>query len=260
MLPPARVADEMEALSAQGVDCLHTCDCEFNLPIEHAGAVCDEIIRRRLPMHWYAYASPAPFTPALARLMREAGCIGINFGVDSGSDAMLAALGHHFRAGDVRETARVCRQAGLSSMFDLMLGGPGETLETMRETIDLMREVEPDRVGLAIGVRVYPGTRLARQVAAEGIAADNPNLRGTIAPDLFAPIFYLSAALGDDPFGYVAGLVGGDQRFFFSAREEAERNYNYNDNSVLVEAIRRGYRGAYWDILRRLADEVVPQS
>ncbi|MCL4367610.1 MAG: cobalamin-dependent protein [Actinobacteria bacterium] len=218
LLPPARVADELEALNEQGVDCLHTCDPEFNLPLDHAEAVCGAIIERRLPVTWYAYASPAPFTPGLAQLMRRAGCLGVNFGVDSGSDAMLAALGRSFRAVDVRETAHICRQADLACMFDLMLGGPGETPETTRQSIDLMREVEPDRVGLAIGVRVYPGTKLARRVAAEGVTASNPNLRGAVAPDFFAPVFYLSAALGADPFGYVAGLVGGDQRFFLSAR------------------------------------------
>jgi hypothetical protein len=50
-------------------------------------------------------------------------------------------------------------------------------------------------------------------------------------------------------------LVKGDERFFFGGGEEPEANYNYNDNSILMEAIKKGYRGAFWDILRRLAEE-----
>jgi len=46
--PPSAVADEVEHLVAQGIDHLHTCDSEFNLPPEHAIAVCEEFERRRL--------------------------------------------------------------------------------------------------------------------------------------------------------------------------------------------------------------------
>ena len=61
--PPTAVADEIAALLAQGIDHLHTCDCEFNLPPEHAIAVCEELIRRGLgrQLRWYAYCAPAPF-------------------------------------------------------------------------------------------------------------------------------------------------------------------------------------------------------
>ncbi|NVM00984.1 MAG: hypothetical protein HWN67_01495, partial [Candidatus Helarchaeota archaeon] len=43
--------------------------------------------------------------------------------------------------------------------------------------------------------------------------------------------------------------------FFFADPEEQDQNYNYNENLLLVNAIKNGYRGAYWDILRRLANE-----
>jgi hypothetical protein len=75
---------------------------------------------------------------------------------------------------------------------------------------------------------------------------------------LFKPTFYISPSLGDDPAGLVAELIGGDKRFFTSGKSdqpeprEGPAGYNYNENQPLVEAIRNGARGAYWDILRRL--------
>ena len=51
---------------------------------------------------------------------------------------------------------------------------------------------------------------------------------------------------------FIRDLIAGDERFFFPAGDKSTENYNYNDNSLLCEAIRRGARGAYWDILRRL--------
>jgi hypothetical protein len=48
--------------------------------------------------------------------------------------------------------------------------------------------------------------------------------------------------------------VGGDQRFFLPTAEAGTEAYNYSDNGRLVDAIRRGCRGAYWDMLRRLSE------
>jgi hypothetical protein len=77
-----------------------------------------------------------------------------------------------------------------------------------------------------------------------GAVSDNPHF--------VKPIFYLSADLGEDPIRLVSELVGNDERFFIPVPDTGQTNYNYNDNEILVEAIKNGYRGAFWDILRRL--------
>lgn len=256
---PERVVDEIEALLNMGIDYFHLCDSEFNLPLSHAEQVCLEITRRGLGdrVNWYAYCSPTPFAKEMAVLFQRAGCRGIDFGVDSGSDGMLPILGRDFRVEDLRHTAAICHQQGLVFMYDLLLGGPGETRETLRQTIEVMKEIAPSRVGAAIGVRIFPGTRLSNMVREMGPLRANPNLLGNTQGNerFFAPIFYLSAALGEDALQYLAGLIGGDERFLFmSPPEGGDRNYNYNENTLLVEAIRQGYRGAFWDILRRISE------
>lgn len=252
--PPSIVADEIEALLAQGVDHLHLCDSEFNLPYKHAVAVCEEIIRRGLceRLAWYAYLSPVPFTEELALLMVKAGCRGINFGVDHAADRMLKNLGRPFTSADLRETAAICHRQGIPVMYDLLLGGPGEDKESLSFAISFMKEIKPSRVGISAGVRIYPGTRLA-QIALADIEKGSANVRGIINPDFFAPVFYVSQAMGDELYPFIASLVKKDERFFFGGGDEAEANYNYNANDVLTEAIKKGYRGAFWDILRRLA-------
>ncbi|MFQ6110675.1 MAG: B12-binding domain-containing radical SAM protein, partial [Nitrospinota bacterium] len=253
---PEKVAEEFRSLLSQGVTHLHLCDSEFNLPLEHALGVSRELIAQGLgeEMRWWAYLAPKPFPRELARLMKRAGCAGINFGADSGSDRMLKRLGRDFGREDLRETARICREEGITLMFDLLLGGPGEDRESPGETISLMKEIGPDRVGASLGVRVYPGTELARQVRREGLGGENPNLKGAIEGNgsFLKPIFYLSRKMGDDPEGYLRELIAGDERFFLGSRPGEEGSYNYNANEVLLEAIRSGERGAYWDILRRV--------
>jgi radical SAM superfamily enzyme YgiQ (UPF0313 family) len=197
-------------------------------------------------LRWYAYCAPAPFSPELARAMREAGCAGINFGVDNGDAEMLRRLGRGFAPEDILNAVRWSREAGLAVMLDLLLGAPGETRESLVRTVELMRQVEPDRVGVSVGVRVYPGTKLARQVASEEHRA---GLAG--GESASAPLFFLEPAVAPYAFQLLDSLIGDDPRFLFFDPSRPERNYNYNANQRLVEAIQAGYRGAYWDILRR---------
>ena len=256
LMPPAKVVAELSVLLAQGIDHLHTCDSEFNLPCEHARDVCRAIISAGLGerIRWYAYCAPTPFDEELASLFKRAGCAGIDFGADSGCDEMLRRLGRHFTSDDLANTAEICRRHAIPFMIDLLLGVPGETRETVNTTIDFTRRIEADCVGLSMGLRVYAGTPMAGFVEAQGEPASNPNLFGSKSdnPSFLKPVFYLPPQLGEDLVVYVRELVAGDPRFFLPADSAANSNYNYNDNTVLVQAIENGARGAYWDILRRM--------
>lgn len=246
--PPGAVADELARLVDMGIDHVHTCDSEFNVPEAHAAAVCAEIVRRGLgeKLRWYAYCAPAPFTRDLAGAMRRAGCAGINFGADSGDDAMLARLGRDFGADDIRNAVRFCREAGIAVMLDLLLGSPGESRESVERTFALVKEAGPDRAGVAVGVRVYPGTGIAKAVLA-GQAG-----KGLVGGgDLGEPAFFVEPDVAPVLFALIDDLTRGDERFLFFNPAAPESNYNYNANDVLSAAIREGHRGAYWDILRK---------
>ncbi len=254
---PENVAQELENLLAQGVDTFHTCDSEFNLPPGHALSVCEAIIARGLEdrIGWYAYATPHPFPEELAEAMRRAGCVGIDFGVDHADDEMLRRLGRKHSVEHLRETAALCRKHDIPIMYDLLIGGPGETRDSIRRTIETLKTIAPERVGISFGARVYPNTPLGRMVEREGFTPENPNLRGQIRDNesFLHPVYYVSAKMGKDVGDFLQDLIAGDERFLFGGTEQSEQNYNYNDNSVLSNAIREGERGAYWDILRRLS-------
>lgn len=258
---PGDVAAEIAALAAQGVAHLHTCDAEFNRPREHALAVCEAIIERGLAEHlqWWAYCQPAGFDGELASAMRRAGCVGIDFGADHGCDEQLARLGRDHTAEDLERVARLCHREGFAFMFDLLLGAPGETTDTMRRTIELCRRLEPSRVGISAGVRLYPGTPLAARVA----RAPLHERRGVVGEvedneDLARPVFYVAPELGPEIAARIGQLVAGDRRFFCPDPAADLTDYNYRENPGLVEAIRQGHRGAYWDILRRIEDGLPP--
>jgi hypothetical protein len=121
-----------------------------------------------------------------------------------------------------------------------------------------MKKLTPDRVGINAGVRLYPRLKLTDMVAREGDFDANPNVHGKRRGDdhFFNPAFYVSPGLGAEMMAAVERLVGDDRRFLFTRSDEMDDNLNYNDNSVLLDAIKNdGYRGAFWDILRRLAGD-----
>jgi tryptophan 2-C-methyltransferase len=251
---PRDIADEIESLADRGIYAIHINDSEFNLDIRHAMQFCDELRRRRLQerIQWYAYGMPAPFPEALARAMKESGCVGMNFGTDSASDVMLRILKRTFRQKHIAEAVNICKRYGIRHVIEILFGAPGETAETVKETIDFLKRITPERVSVTAGLRVFPGTELETLVRAEGISRDNPNLSGAIDDneDLLKPLFYLSAQIAPKPIEYIATLIGDDARFFGVNTE----SFNYNANDLLVEAIAAGERGAYWVLLSDVMD------
>jgi radical SAM superfamily enzyme YgiQ (UPF0313 family) len=261
---PSEAADEAQSLLSQGIDVLHLCDSEFNVPGNHALAICEEFDRRSLgkKIRWYAYLSPSPFNADMANAMAQAGCAGINFTGDSSCETMLRAYRKQHSRDDLAAAVRLCRSNNIAVMIDLLLGGPGETPETLRETIDFIKEINPDCAGAALGVRIYPGTAMEKIIAEELRAGNKSGIRRKYSGpiDLLKPTFYISSALGPRPAELVKSLIGGDKRFFEPAgeigNEASEENvttdYNYNENQLLSQAIENGARGAYWNILRQL--------
>lgn len=254
---PENVVAEFKDLLEQGVDAVHLCDSEFNIPAAHAHAICRALTERGIAkrLRWYTYAAAVPFDGDLALAMADAGCVGVNFGADHANPEMLRRLGRDYGPEDIRRTAQACRDAGLVCMFDLLLGSPGETRDTLAEAIAFVRDAGPDCVGLSCGVRVYPNTPMAAMVRRQGPMETNPNLHGAREDnqDFLKPVFFVDAAVGGSIHAVVSEFVEGDERFFHTDPSQVDRNYNYNDNTVLAAAIRNGARGAYWDILRKLA-------
>jgi radical SAM superfamily enzyme YgiQ (UPF0313 family) len=106
-------------------------------------------------------------TKELLVKMRDAGCFAVWFGVESGSKKLLASMGKGFNLNQTRRAFKWAKEAGLMVVAGVILGFPGETKESVWETIRFIKELNPNDVGFYIATP-YPGTPLYEEVKANG--------------------------------------------------------------------------------------------
>ena len=235
--PPAEVVDELASMvEGSEVDQVFFVDDIFNWPHDHAMGICEEIVTRRIRVGWTCFATPSGMTPELARAMKRAGCQGVEFGTDTASPSMLRALNKPFPQEAIRIASQACRKAGLPDAHYLIFGGPGETPETMAETVDFFDNLKPRAVLAFLGIRIYPNTPLHRVAILDGMIPEEDHL-------LF-PRFYFSPRIGADSLKAAVG-----------SHAEARASWvvpglGIRSNPTLLGALRRiGYRGPLWDLL-----------
>lgn len=163
---PERVADEIERYVREtGIRRFEFTDSTFNIPLDHAKAVLRAVSARGLDLDLRTMGlNPGAVDEELVMLMKEAGFADVDLGAESGCDATLRGLGKHFRKEDVLRTADLLHDHDIPVMWYLLVGGPGETEETLRETFDTINRAASrwDLVNVGIGLRVYKGAPIAK--------------------------------------------------------------------------------------------------
>jgi anaerobic magnesium-protoporphyrin IX monomethyl ester cyclase len=211
---PELVADEIEELKVRaGVRHFDFVDSTFNSPPGHAVQVCEAITRRKLGVQ----LDTTNFTPATASsellgAMKAAGFRSLGITAESASDPVLERLEKGFNVAKVREVAERVEKHGIKTLWIFLVGGPGETRQTVEETLSFAkwRLGRGDAVYLTVGLRIYPGTTLHRIAIAEGVVPANSSL--------LDPAFYFSSELHfDTTVARLKRFAADHPRFMFSA-------------------------------------------
>lgn len=108
---------------------------------------------------WYCNTRANLLTPEMLKTMRSAGCKGLSLGVESGSDLILKNVSKGITAKQQEEAIRWCKKAGIKVYCSFIFGLPGETKETVQETIDFVKRTLPTSAQFNVAVP-YPGTQL----------------------------------------------------------------------------------------------------
>ncbi len=194
LIPPEEVAFAVHRLAAMGCRDIEFVDNVFNSPYDHALAVCHYLARKPAPARLQSLElNPAFIDDRLLGAMVRAGFVGIGVTVESAADPALAGLKKAFNAAEVARAAALIRKSPLPCFWMFLLGGPGETRETVRQSLDFARRtLRPGDVAyFNVGIRIYPGTEL------EAIARREEVLRGPME-GMLTPAFYFSPELDYD--------------------------------------------------------------
>lgn len=159
-----RVVDEIEhIIDKTGVVDFDFADTLFNVPRKHAMDICGEIIQRNMKFRFEVELNPIGQDDESVDLLKRAGCIGVNLTADSGSDRMLKTLRKGYTADQVYGVADLYHRYKIPYTVGFILGGPGEDLESLEESIQLAENCpKPGVVYFTVGIRVFEDTELAR--------------------------------------------------------------------------------------------------
>lgn len=192
------VVDELEALVSQGIYDIHTSDSEFNIMPTHSKEILREIADRRSRygsplrnLRLWIYAHPVPFDEELADLLVAAGCKGCSLSAEHMCreelavwDASLGRVGLAYDISDVRRATSLMSERGILITTELLLGLPGENIDTLKRAIDESLDLPTTVIGYTLGLQVFPhaplGVRFAKESGGRQIV---PGLQSNTAID-----------------------------------------------------------------------------
>ncbi|MFC1900665.1 B12-binding domain-containing radical SAM protein [Chloroflexota bacterium] len=145
-----------------GITTFRIADSCFSSPPARCAEVCDAIYEKctknGIPVKWSSYARIENIDKVLLEKMKKSGCLALDLGLESGSTEVLHKMGRSYSKDAVVEVARIARDLDIITNFNVVVGFPGETQETVQETIDLINTAAPDTFTL-FSLFLAPRTR-----------------------------------------------------------------------------------------------------
>ncbi len=225
------VVENIRRMVEGGIKYIFFTDSIFNIDNRYNRELAQKIIDSGIKVSWMAYFAPYNLTYEDLELFKRSGLTHIEFGTESFSDTQLKNYGKPFTFEDVERVSRYCYDLNIFYAHFLILGGYGETEQTLKEGFENSKRIHHSVFFPYVGMRVYPKTRLSEISLAEGLF-DNED-------ELINPIYYVSKAIDIESIKSMAEASGG--KWVFADSEP----------SPLMEKLReRGRKGPLWELLR----------
>ena len=168
MRSATNIVDEIqECVERYGITEITMWSDTFTIDRETVLAVCDEIERRDLSFNWMCNSRVDTVDLEMLKRMKQTGCMVMSYGVESGVQEILDNIKKGTTIEQIRQAFLWTREAGIESMAHIVLGLPGESLETIEATKKLVRQIKPDYVQFYAAVP-FPGTEFYRMAREEG--------------------------------------------------------------------------------------------
>ena len=191
---PEKIAEELDFMvNNLGFKNIYFVDGVLNLNYKHLERICQEIIKHKLEFKWGANYDPNKEFIDLMPLMKESGVTHLDTGIESLSEEMLKKIKGNRTPDDAILTSKKCLDLEIEQLIHVIVGGPGETRETVRASFNQLESIDNFRgeiwegdndVVIFVGMRIYPHTPLQLIAENDGVISKGQNL--------LKPKFYIS--------------------------------------------------------------------
>ena len=160
---PKKVVDEISYLfEMYKIDGLYFFDDTFTTKKEHVLEICREIKTRKLKFVWGCETRANLLNEELLREMKSAGCLQIDFGVETASNELLKKINKGVSVDDVRKVYSLCDKVGIRKLSNYLFNLPGETEVDVKQTIALAKELN-SHINVFNCMTLYPGTDMFKE-------------------------------------------------------------------------------------------------
>ncbi|MFA6461384.1 MAG: radical SAM protein [Candidatus Woesearchaeota archaeon] len=171
------VLTEIEYLYQRGTRNLAFYDDNFIVNKQRLIDICQGIINRGMKIRFTVASSVKIIDDERLMWLKKAGCFSVGFGVESGSPKILKAINKFQTPEDIKRAFALVRKYGMTPGGSLIVGCPGEDDKTLKETADLLNEIEPERLSYAGILWILPGTPIYELSKQQSIMSDDTWLK-----------------------------------------------------------------------------------
>ncbi len=156
------VVDEIERILSYGFSRINITDDLFTSGKAKVREICEEIRSRRLKFAWSAFSRCNTTDRETFEIMHAAGCDSVSFGIESGNPEMLKRIKKGITLELARKAVNACKEAGIAPHASFMVGLPGESPETLRDTQEFAKSL--DIIHGYHFLAPFPGTTVREEI------------------------------------------------------------------------------------------------
>ncbi|MDX1709124.1 MAG: radical SAM protein, partial [Desulfobacterales bacterium] len=151
--------EQLYRLYKQGIRFFYVSDDTFTINANRVVEICKKIIQSKMDIHWSAISRVDMVKADILYWMRKAGCIQISYGVESGSEKIRRVLGKKISNEQILQAFELTQKHGIMARAYFIYGCPGESWQTIEQTLDLIEKIKPLSAVFYI-LDLFPGTSL----------------------------------------------------------------------------------------------------
>ena len=211
-------------------------DSVFNDPGNRYLEICEELIRRENKIPWTGYFRPTRLPHEHMEIMKRSGLDAMEVGTDCGCDTTLAGINKGFTFDDAVYFNDLATEFKIPCAHFIMFGAPGETRETVEESLENLERLEPAVLMAFNGIRILPDTGIQDRAVADGIISQDQ--------DLLEPTYYMSPAISSEEINTMIQESWGNRPDrICPGKGDTERVAMFH---------KKGFTGPIWDKIIRM--------